>query len=164
LAPEPVRTLWRRETSCSCQESNPGLPARSPSRRHGHRNDKNGVYSTFIFHLISVFNCFNYACLLLTTSPFCNSDCINRTMFPRQRILRTDTKEDTCPLLRAATWQRTQKKTPPDRLTYIQTNKLSILYTVYYSLLIIRQRPLFSTAFPVYYFISYDYSSFQKRC
>jgi hypothetical protein len=45
-APEPVWTLWRRDTSCSCLESNPGCPARSPSRRHGHWSDKNGVYST----------------------------------------------------------------------------------------------------------------------
>jgi hypothetical protein len=30
-APEPVWTLWRREKSCSCRQSNPGRSARSPS-------------------------------------------------------------------------------------------------------------------------------------
>jgi hypothetical protein len=39
-APEPVWTLWRsRESNISC-------PARCLSRPHGHRSDKNGVYST----------------------------------------------------------------------------------------------------------------------
>jgi hypothetical protein len=33
-APEPVWTLCRREQSCSCRESNPGLPARSPELSH----------------------------------------------------------------------------------------------------------------------------------
>jgi hypothetical protein len=46
LAPEPVGTLWRRETSWPCPESNPSCPPLSPSRRHGHSSDKNGVYST----------------------------------------------------------------------------------------------------------------------
>jgi hypothetical protein len=78
-----------------CRESNPNCPARCPSRRHGHRTDKNGVYSTFIFHLILVFNSFNYACLLLPTSPFCNSGCTKRTIYPRKRVLRTDPKENT---------------------------------------------------------------------
>jgi hypothetical protein len=58
---EPVWTLWRRETSWPCRESNPGRPVRSPSKRHGHRSDKNGVYSTshlfftWILFLISSF-------------------------------------------------------------------------------------------------------------
>jgi hypothetical protein len=34
------RNIWL------CRESNSGCPARSPSRRHGHRSDKNGVYPT----------------------------------------------------------------------------------------------------------------------
>jgi hypothetical protein len=40
-APEPVWTLWRGETSCHCRESNPGCPARIPSRHHGLWSDKN---------------------------------------------------------------------------------------------------------------------------
>jgi hypothetical protein len=91
VGPEPVWTLWRRETSCPCRESNPGHPAHSPSRRHGHRSDKNGVYSTFILHLNFVFNCFIHACLLLTTSSFCNSGCISASrpdrFTPRERAL-----------------------------------------------------------------------------
>jgi hypothetical protein len=49
--------------------------------------------------LISVFNCLIYACLLLPTSPSCNSCCTKRTIFPWQRVLRTDPKENTSRLL-----------------------------------------------------------------
>jgi hypothetical protein len=54
----------------------------------------NGMYSTFISQLISVFNCFIYTCLLLPTSPSCNSGFTKRTFFPLQRILGTDPKEN----------------------------------------------------------------------
>jgi hypothetical protein len=77
----------------------PYLSTPYPSRRHGHSSDKNGVYSTFIFHLILVFSCFIYACLLLPTSPSCNLGCTKRTIFPWQRALRTDPKENTSRLL-----------------------------------------------------------------
>jgi hypothetical protein len=36
-----VWMLRGRETSCPCRESNPVCPARSSSRRHGHRSVKN---------------------------------------------------------------------------------------------------------------------------
>jgi hypothetical protein len=45
-APEPVWTLWRRETSCPYPQSNPSCPPLCLSRHHGHSSDKNGVYST----------------------------------------------------------------------------------------------------------------------
>jgi hypothetical protein len=68
----------------------PAVHPYAPPRRQGHSSDKNGVYSTFIFHLISVFSCFNYEYLLLPTSPSCNFDCTKRTIFPWKRVLRAD--------------------------------------------------------------------------
>jgi hypothetical protein len=65
VGPEPVWTLWRRDKSCPCWESNPSRPARSWS-------DMNAVYSKFIFYLNFVFNFFIYVGMLLTTSSFWN--------------------------------------------------------------------------------------------
>jgi hypothetical protein len=99
-APRPAWTSWRRETSCPCPESNPSCPPPCPSRYHGHSSDKNGVYHfIFIYHSNSVFNCFIYACLLLPTSPSCNSCHTKRMIFHLQKVLGTGPKENTSRLL-----------------------------------------------------------------
>jgi hypothetical protein len=48
-----------------CRQSNPGRPARSPLRRHGHGSDKNGVYPTshlFFTWILSLIASFMWAC------------------------------------------------------------------------------------------------------
>jgi hypothetical protein len=91
LAPEPVSTLWKRETSCPCPVSNPGRPARSLSRHHRHGSDENGVYSSshlFFTWIWSLIASIMRACSL-TTSSFCKSGCISASrpdgFTPRER-------------------------------------------------------------------------------
>jgi hypothetical protein len=39
VGPRPSLGIVEKRNICPCRESNPGRPARSPSRRHGHRSD-----------------------------------------------------------------------------------------------------------------------------
>jgi hypothetical protein len=78
-----VWTLWRRETSCPCRESNPGRPASSPSRRHGHRGDKNGDYGTTASFKI-----------LSNSSMIPLSDVVRSRRLRRREITHTHTKEE----------------------------------------------------------------------
>jgi hypothetical protein len=97
VGPRTGLNVMEKRNIRPCRESNPGCPARSLSRRHGHRSDKNRVYSTshLFFTCFFVFNCFIYACLLLKLNPVL----IERMVFPRQRALRMDSKENTTLLL-----------------------------------------------------------------
>jgi hypothetical protein len=132
-------THWKRETSCRpCRESNPGCPARCPSRRHGHSSDKNRVYSTshlFFTWFLSLTHLCVPAFNNLTLLQF---ELYKWTMFPRRRILRTEPRKTTphC-YLRAAAWLRTQKNWPQrkrhrcpstDIHSHRYADKLSILY------------------------------------
>jgi hypothetical protein len=99
-APEPVWTSWRRNV-LPLPVIQPHLPTTThvETPRTRQLEELTVLHFTFIFHMISVFSCFIYACLLLPTLPFCNSGCTKRTIFPWQRVLGTDPKENTSRLL-----------------------------------------------------------------
>jgi hypothetical protein len=112
-APEPVWTSWRRGISYSCRESNPGCPARFPSRRHGHRSDTNGMHSTsYLF-----FSWFQSS--IASSMRACSYQphpsairVVQRELSPCGNLSseRSPRKTPTDCYLRAAAWQRTQEK------------------------------------------------------
>jgi hypothetical protein len=46
VGPRNSLEIVEKRNICPCRESNPGCPARSPARRHGHRSDV--VYVSFV--------------------------------------------------------------------------------------------------------------------
>jgi hypothetical protein len=105
--PEPV---W---TFCSCLESNAGSPARCPSRRHGHRSDKNGVYSTSHLFLTWFQSSIASSMRACSYQPHPSAiRVVQRELSSRGNLSseRTPRKTPTDCYLRAAAWQWIQEK------------------------------------------------------
>jgi hypothetical protein len=106
-------TVKKWKISCPYRQSNLGCPARNPSRRHGHRDDKNGVYFTshlFFTWFLSLIASFMRACSY-QLNPFANRVALlewcSRGQGPSERTPR---KTPPHCYLWAAAWERNQQR------------------------------------------------------